>query len=274
MVKAAHLKSVLEIAYSKYHSTAERNLDPITFPHRYKNPADQEIVALFSALLAYGNVRTILGSVERVLGPLGIEPSQFFFNSAPQNVWQGFKHRFTTEEDIFLLGLWIHGALKSHGTLENFFIDTPSFKTASMKELLSSFIRRFTGQKLPSSLSPVLKKRERNIKYLLSDPERGSACKRLNLFLRWVARPNDGIDLGVWKSLNPERLMLPIDTHLLQTLRKLRWTSSNTANWKVVESATERLRTFCPEDPIRYDFSLCHLSMRGGSLKEYVGLLK
>ncbi len=140
-----------------------------------------------------------------------------------------------------------------------------------MREMLSSFIRRFTSQPLPEAFKPVLKRRERNIKYLLSDPERGSACKRLNLFLRWVVRPSDGIDLGVWKSVDPQRLMLPIDTHLLQTLKKLRWTRSNTANWKVVESATERLRAFCPEDPIRYDFSLCHLSMRGRSIKEFMG---
>jgi uncharacterized protein (TIGR02757 family) len=89
------------------------------------------------------------------------------------------------------------------------------------------------------------------------------------MFLRWVVRKKDGIDLGLWTRIHTRQLMLPVDTHLLQTLRALRWTRSRQATWRVVEAATHRLRRYAPEDPIRYDFALCHLSMAGGSLRQY-----
>jgi uncharacterized protein (TIGR02757 family) len=84
-----------------------------------------------------------------------------------------------------------------------------------------------------------------------------------------MVRPADGIDLGLWKSLSPASLILPLDTHVLQTIRALRWTRSPQASWKVAEQATARLKKLCPEDPIRYDFSLCHLSMAGGKILHY-----
>jgi uncharacterized protein (TIGR02757 family) len=94
------------------------------------------------------------------------------------------------------------------------------------------------------------------------------------LFLRWVVRENDGIDLGIWSKLGPEKLILPLDTHLLQTLRNLSWTRSQQASWKVAEEATEKLKIYCPEDPIKYDFALCHLSMSGHSIKKMVAGVK
>src|SRR5262249_25013660 len=102
-----------------------------------------------------------------------------------------------------------------------------------------------------------------NLKYLFSDPLAGAACKRLNMYLRWMVRPADGIDLGTWDQVSSKDLVSPVDTHILKTLRKLRWTRSHSANWKVAEAATDRLREYCHEDPVKYDFSLCHLSMHG-----------
>lgn len=138
-----------------------------------------------------------------------------------------------------------------------------------MLGLLSDFVTRFAAQPLPKGLEPRRLERARSLKYLLSDPLRGSACKRLNMYLRWMVREADEIDLGLWKCVKKEQLMLPVDTHLLKTLRILKWTSSKQATWKVVEEATERLRKYAPEDPIRYDFALCHLSMAGGKISQY-----
>jgi uncharacterized protein (TIGR02757 family) len=138
-----------------------------------------------------------------------------------------------------------------------------------MKERLSSFVTRLTAISLPPRLSGSLPSRARNLKYLVSNPVQGSACKRLNLFLRWVVRPKDGIDLGLWPNVPSSELMLPVDTHLLRILRDLRWTRSKTANWNVVEDSTARLRLYCPEDPVKYDFALCHLSMSGERILEY-----
>lgn len=267
--KQKTITELLEAAHLEFHHQSERSQDPIQFVHRYPAPQDQEVVALFASLLSYGNVRTILGSVEKILKPLGDTPAASILELNLTDRWKGFKHRFTTGEDIEVLAHWIRGALKSHQSLESFFTATQVENRQTIKPLLSSFVQRFTTQRLPGRLVAVAERRERNLKYLISDPERGSACKRLNMFLRWMVRPADGIDLGLWKSLSPEILVLPIDTHLLQTLIKLKWTKSATANWKVAEEATKRLRKICPEDPIRYDFALCHLSMNGKDIRKH-----
>ena len=264
--KQEKLKQLFEAAYRDFHSQDRKRVDPVSLVHKYSNAQDQEVAAFFAALLAYGNVQTILKSVQTVLRPLGISPYKTLLERPLSGLWNGFRHRFTTGEDIEILAHWLSLAIKSHGSLENFFVTTE----VEMKPLLSDFIVRFCSQPLPLHLQKVKKTRERNLKYLLSDPLRGSACKRLNMFLRWVVRPKDGIDLGLWKKLNPSVLMLPVDTHLLQTLQSLRWTRSKQATWKVVEVATAKLREIAPHDPIRYDFSLCHLSMSGGNIKSYL----
>ncbi len=264
-MKAEKLRATLEAAYKSHHSSYSRARDPLSLVHRYARPADQEIAAFLAALLAYGNVRIILNSAARVLDALGPElRTGLLQNSFPQAL-RSFRHRFNTGEDFEVVFHWLRMALNSHGSLEGFFM-AGARQDGQMRDLLASFVQRFTSQPLPQALEALHARRTRQLKYLLSDPERGSACKRLNMFLRWMVRPADGIDLGLWKSLSPAQLILPLDTHLLKTVKALKWTKSNQATWKVAESATARLREFAPLDPVRYDFALCHLSMEGGSL--------
>lgn len=263
-------KALLDSAYADFHSKHQRNADPISLVHQYSKREDQEVVAFLTALLSYGNVTTILISANKLLAALGPNP---FREIKRREVWpelQGFKHRFTTGQDIQVVVSWLKTMFSTHASLEAFFNDSHCSTDAPLKDRLSDFVRRFKSQPLPSELSQTAKARERNLKYLISDPYQGSACKRLNMFLRWVVRDSDPIDLGLWKSPQKHQLMLPIDTHLLQTLHFLRWTKSKQANWRVVEQATEKLRQYAPEDPIRYDFALCHLSMSGQSLKKYL----
>jgi uncharacterized protein (TIGR02757 family) len=262
------LFSVFEAAYRTHHSLQSRARDPIHLVHGFEAPRDQEVAGLLCALVAYGNVTTILKSAATILAPLGNSPAESLVAHQGRFSLPLFRHRFTTGEDIEILYFWIYSALSTHGSLERFFIgnNTPE---QPIKILLSDFIHRFTEQPLPSDLATKRRSRERQLKYLLSSPERGSACKRLNMFLRWMVRPKDGIDLGLWKSIDPSALILPLDTHLLQTLRALKWTKSEQASWKTAEQATQRLKKLCPHDPIRYDFALCHLSMEGGKILHY-----
>ncbi|NBX77225.1 MAG: TIGR02757 family protein [Proteobacteria bacterium] len=259
------LALILEKAYRDFHLVAHRNQDPIRLVYQYEEPKDQELAAFLTALLAYGSVSTIISSVKKVLSPLGKNPHAFLKSAPLKGLWSGFYHRFTTGEDIEIVMHRLQSILRRHESIEDFFLKGGSQQP--MRELLSSFVNRFEAEPLPVSLRKTAERRSRNLKYLISDPARGSACKRLNLFLRWVVRPKDGIDLGLWKNLSPKQLILPVDTHLLQILKRLRWTRSDQATWKVAELATENLRFFCPEDPIRYDFALCHLSMSGHSLQ-------
>ena len=261
------LGRILERAYREFHSSYHREKDPIQLVHLYPRAKDKEIVGFITALLSYGSVGTILSSCRKVLAPLGSSPSSFLKNKNLKGLWSGFYHRFTTGDDIEILLSWTKSGLSKHLSLEDYFL-VPSNKN-SIRELLSSFVQRLTAEPLPPHLRKVAHYRQRNLKYLLSDPARGSACKRLNMFLRWMIRPNDGIDLGLWKNIPAKDLILPIDTHLLKTLHRLKWTKSPNATWKVAEEATHQLRRICPEDPIKFDFALCHLSMSGHSILNF-----
>jgi uncharacterized protein (TIGR02757 family) len=262
------IQTILEAAYRDHHSQYSISRDPLSLVHGYTQPADQELVGFVTALLSYGNVRIILNSAQKVLGALGPSPAQTLREPFFSDSLIGFRHRFTTADDLEILFHWIHTALAERGTLEDYFL-AGGDPHRPMRELLSDFVTRFTAQPLPPALAKKRRARERQLKYLISDPLRGSACKRLNMYLRWMVRPADGVDLGLWRQIPAASLILPLDTHVLQTIRALRWTKSRQATWKMAELATARLRKYCPEDPIRYDFSLCHLSMEGGKILHY-----
>ena len=261
---------LLEVAYGDFHSHLSRSRDPVSIAHRYPDPRDREVVAFVSALLAYGNVRTILNSVNEALRYLGPSPSESLIEGKITPGLERFRHRFTTGEDLRIVFSWLSTVLRRHGRLEFFFTDTPHPLDSPMRVLLSDFVNRLFAIELPADLASALKRRNRSLRYLVSDPLRGSACKRLNMYLRWMVRGEDGVDLGLWTRIRPSQLILPVDTHLLQTLRALRWTRSRQATWRVAEAATERLRLYAPEDPVRYDFALCHLSMEGNDIHGYV----
>lgn len=263
------IKSLLEAAYTDFHSTYHRERDPVSLVHLYKESRDREIAAFFTALLSYGNVRTILASAKTVLKTLAPSPYQSLVDGAYLKRLARFRHRFTTGDDLEIIAAWVSTALRTHGSIEAFFADSPHPPASPMKILLGDFVRRLETLPIPRELESKRRKRAQSLKYLLSDPERGSACKRLNMFLRWMVREEDGIDFGLWHSLSPRQLFLPVDTHVLQALRALKWTKSKQATWKVSEEATEYLRLYSPEDPIRYDFALCHLSMAGGHVLDY-----
>lgn len=268
-VKPAHpeLLPLLQTAFTEFHSQFHLERDPISHVHRYSDPGDQEVVGFLAALMAYGNVTTILGSLYKVLLPLGDSPKTAVKNLGNENLHPHFRHRFTTGEDLWVILARLKEVYARHETLEDFFLAGPASR--EMAPLLSSFVERFFELPVPPVISAIEKRRARSLKYLISHPSRGSACKRLNLFLRWMARPKDGVDLGLWQKLGPAPLLLPVDTHLLKVLRELKWTKSKVANWKVAEEATAQLRKIAPEDPVRFDFSLCHLSMSGHSIKQY-----
>lgn len=248
------LLKLLQIAFDEFHSQFHLERDPISHVHRYRRPEDQEVVGLISAILAYGNVTTILGSVGRALAVLGESPRGAIVAGFNENPLPSFRHRFTTGEDLWVIFERLRAVFRDFDTLEDFFLVGEPGR--GMEAMLSSFVDRFFALPVPKAVSDVEKRRVRSLKYLFPHPGRGSACKRLNLYLRWMARPADGVDLGLWKKLGPAPLLLPVDTHLLKVLRDLRWTSSKVANWKVAEAATLVLKEISPEDPVKYDFSL------------------
>lgn len=261
------LSKSFEAAYSEFHNHFVREEDPVRFAHEYPNPRDQETIAFLSAIFAYGNRKQIIKSLQNLFSQLGDSPYQSIL-SLRGNEKFSFKHRFSTASDLRIILNCLRKFFIKHGSLQNYFESFP--KRETVKEILSAFHTDFFLEEPLKSFQD----RKRYLDFLVSSPRKGSCCKRLNLFLRWVARPKDNIDLGLWNGFGTERLMLPIDTHLFKMISHLGWTERKTPSWKTVEEATARLRRINSIDPIRYDFSLCHLSMRGNLQTFIAGLNK
>ncbi len=241
--------------------------DPLEFPHRYAEPADREIVGFYASALAYGRVAQIRATLEDLTRRLGPHPATFVRNFDARRdggVFRGFVHRFHRGRDMILLTAILSRALGDAGSLEEWFLAGDSPAEEDIAVGLSSFCRRSLDV---SGLPPGAGVRGGRlapgapVRYFFSSPASGSACKRLNLFLRWMVRPNDGLDLGLWTRVAPSRLVIPLDTHIARIATNIGLTARRTPDWKMAVDITERLRELDPEDPIRYDFALCRLGI-------------
>jgi len=240
-------------------STRQIKNDPIEFPHRYADPRDIEVVAWLSSTLAYGQVALFKATIEKILQIMGTSPYRYLCRLDPKRErpqFDGIYYRFATTEDIFCLVVLMSEVVKRYGTVGELF-GFLYVEEGSVKGALAQFVRTV------SSLRPVWVKREitQGLCHLFPDVEKGSACKRFNLFLRWMVRPKDGMDFGLWKTIPPAALTIPLDTHIHRISGYLGLTHRKTADWKTAEEITSHLRRFDPVDPLRYDFALCHLGI-------------
>jgi uncharacterized protein (TIGR02757 family) len=241
--------------------------DPVGIVRRFDDPEDREIVGLLAAGLAYGRVASIRRSLLDVVARLGPHPARFVASFDPGRDaarLDGFVHRFTRGRDIALLLHLLRQVKERAGSLEAFFLQGDASPHAqTLGPALDSFgARLFALDARPFVRDGIVPHRD-GARWLLPIPSGGSACKRSCLFLRWMVRPDDGVDCGVWTRLSPSRLVLPLDTHLLRVVRALGWTRRTGASWSMALEATARLRSFDPADPIRFDFALSRLGILG-----------
>lgn len=229
-----------------------RSRDPVDFVHRYRDPRDQEVVGLIAASLAFGNVVAARRSIERALAMLGRSPAASIEAARRDELellFRGFVHRIYRGEHLALL-LWNAAALmRNYGSLGNAFLQFHSEGGSEFRESLARFADALRADA-----------HSRGMRHLVSDPRAGSACKRLVLYARWMVRPADGIDLGLW-SIAPSELIIPVDTHIHRISRNLGLTARRTASWAAAEEITAALRELDPYDPVKYDFALCHLGV-------------
>ena len=237
-------------------------LDPIHIVRRYEQPADREIAGFCASALAFGRVAGAMRVIERLLEPMGPSPAAYLRRFDPARdggAVTPIVHRWIRGRDLVAL-LWVlHKMIESSGTIEGFFADGFDRTAPDVQGGLESFSARALSIEPPARVRPrAAKARGRGF---FPRPSAGSACKRLNLFLRWMVR-RDGIDLGVWSQVAPAQLVVPLDTHVIRVGRALGLTSRRSAGWTMAAEITASLRTFDPADPVRYDFSLCHVGMR------------
>jgi uncharacterized protein (TIGR02757 family) len=253
------LKEALDGLYTAY-NCADAATDPIQIVRRYPDPADREVVGFCAAALAFGRVAGILQSIERLLAIMGSSPAAFVRSFDPRRdgaALEPLVHRWTRGADLAAL-LSILRRMLERGSIEAFFLDGYDPAAIDVGEALESFSARALAAD-PGQVRAGTPARP-GVAYFFPRPSTGSGCKRLNLFLRWMVR-RDAVDLGVWSRVRPAALIVPLDTHVIRVARCLRLTRYASPGWRMAAEITASLRDLDADDPVKYDFALCHLGM-------------
>jgi uncharacterized protein (TIGR02757 family) len=255
------LSTRLDALYHDY-NREESASDPVNLVRPYARPADREIAGFCAAALAFGRVASVINSIITLLAIMGPAPAAYvarFDPDAPHPELRAMVHRWTRGVDLVAL-LWIlRQVLDSHGSLERFFAEGFKSDDEDVGPALDSFSTRALALDLRRAYGRVPKRA--GVCYFFPRPSAGSACKRLNLFLRWMVR-SDHVDFGVWTRIPASKLVVPLDTHIIRLGQCLRLTRYKGAGWKMAADITSSLRALDPLDPVRFDFSLCHVGMR------------
>jgi uncharacterized protein (TIGR02757 family) len=253
-------KQVLDRLYRGF-NYADSAADPIQMVRRFTRNDDREVVAFIAASLAFGRVASVLQSIERVLAIAGSRPAAYVRRFEPDrdgSAFGGVVHRWTRGPDLVALMWVMRQMLDRAGSIEGFFVEGYDPAAEDVTAALDSFSIRALALNLKTAYGRV--PRRPGVCYFFPRPSAGSACKRLNLFLRWMVR-HDALDLGVWTRVSPAKLIVPLDTHVIRVGRCLRLTRYTSPGWKMAHDITASLRRLDPADPVKYDFSLCHLGM-------------
>jgi len=256
------LKPALERLYESF-DHPESALDPIQIVRRYERVDDREVVAFLAAGLAFGRVASVMASIETVCRVLGPSPAAFvrqFNPTRDTRLLKDIVHRWTRGVDLAGIVWILNRFLDADGSLERTFASGLDPAAADVESALEAWSKRARAIDLRPIYGRVPQRPGAH--YFFSCPSTGSACKRLNLFLRWMVR-KDGVDPGGWTSVPKRQLVVPLDTHTIRVGKCLRLTKRVSPGWKMASEITAALRALDPDDPVRYDFSLCHLSMMG-----------
>jgi uncharacterized protein (TIGR02757 family) len=207
-------------------------------------------------------VASVLQSIESLLAVMGPHPARFVRDFDPTRERARLAplvHRWIHGRDLMALLLILQRMLREAGSIEAFFLEGDDPSQPHIGSALDSFSTRALATDLREAYGRRVPK-QRGVTYFFPRPSAGSACKRLNLFLRWMVR-RDEIDLGVWTRVAPARLIVPLDTHVIRLGRCLRLTRYTSPGWKMASEITASLRNVDARDPVRYDFALCHVGM-------------
>lgn len=260
----AALKQTLDRLYATFNDPHSA-VDPIHIVRRFAAPADREVVGFCAAALAFGRVASVLQSIERLLAVMGHHPAAFVRTFEPKRhaaALAPIVHRWIRGADLTVLLWMLRQMHERHGSLEGFFLAGHDPTAIDVATSLDSFSQRAMALDVGSAyraLGRTMPTRA-GVGYFFPTPARGSGCKRLNLFLRWMVR-RDALDLGVWTRVSPRQLVVPLDTHVIRVGRCLRLTRRTSPGWPMAREITAVLRQLDPEDPAKYDFAMCHLGM-------------
>ncbi len=260
---SALLRPKLDTLYAEFNARHSVT-DPVWFAHKFPSKPDQEVVGFIASALAFGRVQSVLNSIAGMLDVMGSSPAAFVRDFDPDRDRKRFDHlvhRWTNGADFAALVWVLHQMIERSGSIEGFFVEGLPTEAIDVSEGLQSFSTRA----LAMDMRPVYGRRKPRpgVAYFFSRPSSGGACKRLNLFLRWMVR-HDQVDLGVWSRVKPSQLIVPLDTHIIRIGRCVGLTRYTSPGWRMAVDITAALRRLDPDDPARFDFSMCHLGMMNG----------
>lgn len=252
-MKRAELKAFLDEKADTYNVPGFIANDPISIPHRFSRKQDIEIAGLFAAVLAWGQRVTIINKCTELLSWMDDAPYEFMLQAKEDDLkpFTDFKHRTFNGTDCLYFIHFLQDFYSKHESLEEAFV-RGEYTSTDTEIALTRFYERFFS--LPD-YPPRTRKHIQN-------PAKKSACKRMNMFLRWMVRhDNRGVDFGIWKRLTPAKLVCPCDLHVDRVARKLGLITRKQTDWQTAMELTEGLKKFDPEDPVRYDFALFGLGI-------------
>lgn len=257
------LKHKLDKLYSDYDFQGRIAHDPIELPHQYARPEDIEISGFIASCFAYGKVTLFKPVIKALLDRMGPSPSDFLlhFNLRTQrDLFAGLSYRFNRNDDIIGLLYVLSRVVRRYGSLESAFKQhykkSDSSVEAGLAGLIDIILNMDTAEVYGSDPG------RGGLLQFFPSPSRGSACKRMNMFLRWMIRDRD-IDFGIWTGIPKNKLVIPLDVHIARISRCLGFTRRSSQGWKTAVEITEALKAMDPEDPLKYDFALCHQGIAG-----------
>lgn len=243
------MKARLEILYHTYNNPSYIHPDPLEYVRYYTSVEDREIAGVIASCLSFGRVSQILLTLSRVFAVMGPSPREYVEQGSQRTFskdYKGFVYRFVREEHLVALLTGLGQMIEDHGTLENCFVSGLSQDDETTVPAMGRFVNHIVQNHDPG--------------YLVARPDKGSAMKRMNLFLRWMVR-QDAVDPGGWR-VDQSRLIIPLDTHMHRISKKLGLTERNQADMRTAMEITESFRRFSPDDPVKYDFALTRFGIR------------
>lgn len=240
------VKQLLEEKYIQYCCSGFIDDDPVQIPHLFSGHQNKEIAGFFAAVFAWGQRRTIIAKSKELVQRMDNDPYAFIkdFESSDLKVFRGFRHRTFGEADAVSFAYALAGIYRKHSTMDDFL---RSHSVHSAIDVLRVLRRHFESSEgvSPSSLRHV------------ANVDAGSAAKRINMFLRWMVRTDhEGVDFGLWSCIKPSDLLIPLDVHVGNVSRELHLLTRKQNDLKAVLELSEVLRSFDPNDPVKYDFAL------------------
>jgi uncharacterized protein (TIGR02757 family) len=254
------LKPVLDRLYAEFNYPHSAT-DPIQVVRQFERADDREVVGFVAASLAFGRVTSVIQSIDRLLAIMGPRPAAYVRAFDPQRAKASFApvvHRWTRGPDLVALVWVMKQMIDRSGSIEGFLAESYDPASEDIEAALDSFSSRALALDLRAAYGRVPKRP--GVCYFFPRPSAGSGCKRLNLFLRWMVR-HDALDLGVWRRIPASKLIVPLDTHVIRVGRCLRLTRYTSPGWRMARDITASLRQLDPDDPVKYDFALCHIGM-------------